>query len=370
MQGFLVNGGAEILDLNYVSSDQQTLPRYIDVNEDFLFLLGIYLAEGYSSYQGGIRIGMHKENKFHLDRIKAYLKKLGIKAYYVKKDKKNQVKLAAEGFLFGRLMKTLCGELSDSKKLNQTLFKLLNSYQKFEIFKAYDVGNDLTDNHSLPLLLQMKMIMQQNCILECLSTKFKSNPDILHLSFSDNLRDSFALYTPLTEIQTTHYKGPVFDIEVEGSHCFATTSGIAHNCMTYGIEPEEEFRPKYERLKVLYQDRPDAVIRDQCNLIETTDGSKLTKKMIDDWWKQLTEVEESIGVDKEEITDKPGGTYRTFHDHILLYLCNDEIMNKLQMLRQHGNKQECETAIKGVVEAFRKSLKTNMEGQSESYEGF
>ena len=68
-------------------------------------------------------------------------------------------------------------------------------------------------------------------------------------------------------------------------------------CYLYGITPDEEFAPKYERLKQYYANDPAAVIMDQCKLVSTIDGRKLTMKDTDGWWHRLVNIEKSIGID-------------------------------------------------------------------------
>lgn len=128
-------------------------------------------------------------------------------------------------------------------------------------------------------------------------------------------------------------------------------------CRCYGITPDEEFKPRYERLKILYQDTPGAVIRDQCHLVKTEDGTKVTKYMMDDWWEKITQIEQDIGIKKEYIHDNIGGTYRMYHDHIVLQVCTDSLMKKLQFLRINGSQEEKQLAFKVIIKSFREKFK-------------
>lgn len=129
-----------------------------------------------------------------------------------------------------------------------------------------------------------------------------------------------------------------------------------YNCRIYSITPEEEFKPRYERLKVLHQGKFGAVIRDQCDLVSTKDGSEVTTQMTDDWWNELVEVEKFIGIKPNEINDDMGGTYRTYHDHLLLHICPDSVLERLQDLRLYGTPLEKKAAVKGLMAHFEKKL--------------
>ena len=86
-----------------------------------------------------------------------------------------------------------------------------------------------------------------------------------------------------------------------------------YNCRIYGIIPEEEFKPRYERLKVIYPNT-----RDQCRLIKTVDNSIVSKKDIDEWWDGICNLEKSIGIESKISTmDIPART-ETFMN--MLYL--------------------------------------------------
>lgn len=120
-----------------------------------------------------------------------------------------------------------------------------------------------------------------------------------------------------------------------------------YNCRTYGVIPEEEFKPRYERLKVLYPDTPD-----QCNLIETEDGSKVTSKKMDEWWKMVLDAEKKIGISEENIHDGFGGSYRHYHEHILIHLLGEEGMEQLSHSRLHLSHDDKMSVYNGITEAL------------------
>jgi len=128
------------------------------------------------------------------------------------------------------------------------------------------------------------------------------------------------------------------------------------NCRIYGITPDEEFQPRLERMREVYKDVLDAVIKDQCHLIKTTDGQEVTTENTDIWFDKLTKIERSIGIPKDNINDDMGGSYRTPHDHILLYMLPDVIMQKLQEIRFIDNYNEKMEIIKQYMKAVRSSM--------------
>lgn len=116
------------------------------------------------------------------------------------------------------------------------------------------------------------------------------------------------------------------------------------NCRIYGIIPEEEFKPRYERLKVIYPET-----RDQCNLISTIDNKKVTKEDTDKWWIELNSIEIKMGIKPELINDGTNGTYRTYHDHLLLHLLSRETMAMMTEIRTKGTDLDKERTINNIM---------------------
>lgn len=130
----------------------------------------------------------------------------------------------------------------------------------------------------------------------------------------------------------------------------------AFNCRTYGITPEEEFKERYNRVKETYKDVIGAVVKEQCEIVSTIDDKKVTTEDMNKWWDELVIIENYIGILKDNINDNIGGSYRTPHDHVLLYMMNDDILLKLQSIRLYGKDREKIAAIDGFMRNFRKKL--------------
>ena len=132
-------------------------------------------------------------------------------------------------------------------------------------------------------------------------------------------------------------------------------------CRQYGVEPEEEFKPKYERLKVLYADIPGAVLRDQCDLVSTIDDKDITVKDTEAWWLELMNIEGEIGIGRNKMNDEFGGTYRTYHDHLLLHAFPVSMLEKIQAMKMHGNAEENDIIVRELVRIIKKNLSNENE---------
>lgn len=126
-----------------------------------------------------------------------------------------------------------------------------------------------------------------------------------------------------------------------------------YNCRIYGITPEEEFNSRYERLEEEYKSILGAVVKPQCNLISTKDGSEITVKNTDDWWNELAGVERLIGIPMKFVTDEMGGSYRSAHDHVLLYNLPENVLNSLSGIKMYSDNLEKVRTVSEIISHIR-----------------
>ena len=128
-------------------------------------------------------------------------------------------------------------------------------------------------------------------------------------------------------------------------------------CYLYGITPELEFNIRFEKMKELYKDIPSAVIKEQCELVSTCNGEKITIFQTNKWWNELIDIEKSIGIKKDIIHDKEGGSYRTPHDHLLLFLMPDNVLSSLAGINMYDNIKDKIITVSELMSNIRKFYK-------------
>jgi hypothetical protein len=131
----------------------------------------------------------------------------------------------------------------------------------------------------------------------------------------------------------------------------------SYNCRIYSITPDEEFNPRYEKLKKEYDKIIGSVIFPQCNLVSTCDGSKITTEDTDRWWNKIIEVERYIGIPENMINDEMGGSYRTPHDHILLYNMPENVLNSLAGIKMYEKFEDRVKAVQDIISCIKKHFK-------------
>ena len=78
---------------------------------------------------------------------------------------------------------------------------------------------------------------------------------------------------------------------------------------------------------------------------------------------QARQAEKAIGIKDELITDEPFGSYRTYHDHVLIHLFGEEHLEKLSTVRVHLGDEEKNRIIEQMMSAYYK-LKEQLNDES------
>lgn len=118
-------------------------------------------------------------------------------------------------------------------------------------------------------------------------------------------------------------------------------------CRMYGIIPKESWDSRWNLLKEKYGERFNA--RPQCNLVSTVDGSVVTEQMETNWFKHTKKAEGRIGVSplRIQLHDRDGGSYLTFHDHLLLTLFDASVLEMLTQVKlSNPTKEQIELMAK------------------------
>ena len=102
-------------------------------------------------------------------------------------------------------------------------------------------------------------------------------------------------------------------------------------CRVYGVVPKESWDKRWESLKERQGESFQA--EPQCSLV--TSKKEVTPEMDERWFEFTQTCETRLGVSQKIVNlhDLAGGSYRTFHDHLLVELFNEDVMNHLTQVR-------------------------------------
>ena len=124
------------------------------------------------------------------------------------------------------------------------------------------------------------------------------------------------------------------------------------NCYFYGVTPPSEFEPRYERLKILNNN-----VRPQCDLIKIKGGDKyMTREVVDKSFDVVKSIEHRLGVPEDNLDDSPGGSYRSYPEHLLTWLLGEEKMCDLSVVRSSHSIMDKKKLVNSICDNLRQSL--------------
>lgn len=235
---------------------------------------------------------------------------------------------------------TMYGSTTDKRKIDNAIKALNHAYSKIPSTKG------CLKHIALPQ-------SEGGCNAWCCRTQF---PSVLYVEFIQSWRYVTSKWddSKILNLIKASLRNYLFPEPNRGCVFFDKDKNLCSqhevrpfNCRIYGITPEEEFKPRYERLKVI---NPQA--RDQCGLVSTEDGSKVTTKDTDFWWNLVKMSEKAIGIKEDLITDEPHGSYRAYHDHILIHLFGEDHLEKLSDIRTHCSDEAKEQVLEAMISAL------------------
>ncbi len=123
------------------------------------------------------------------------------------------------------------------------------------------------------------------------------------------------------------------------------------SCRMYGVISKENWDKRWETLKERQGDNFEA--KPQCTLVSAEE--EITPEMEGKWFLHTRTSEERIGMSLEIIDrhDLGGGSYRTFHDHLLLEFFGEDLLSALTQAKMTDSTEE---EVDLLLKEMRKQL--------------
>lgn len=232
------------------------IPDLIKLDDDLLFIIGWYLAEGFASVVAGkgrfISFSGHEKERSTLEMISGYLSQFGVKStIYTKKDSKG-IELRAYSIELAYWFHEWFGSDCYTKKIPSLLMDLPAEQTKVLLSgyisgDGYCRGNSVEWVSASPTLASQMGLLALRCgksvalrrgthhvnhwIGSYTENGSPSNPA---LSFSDSEYVYHQVTKTETFFATRKPKTMVYDLTVEDDHSFVVGQAIVHNCHRLG----------------------------------------------------------------------------------------------------------------------------------------
>lgn len=119
------------------------------------------------------------------------------------------------------------------------------------------------------------------------------------------------------------------------------------SCRLYGVLPKEVWQSRVKSLKERYGEEFE--VKNQCHIVKS--NKKITADDEQSWFEQTIALEKELQIPEEVVDahDLPGGSYRTFHDHLLLEIFPPEYLELLTKFRlEDPSKEDIDLTVEEI----------------------
>lgn len=274
----------------------------LEQDPDFLWVLGIYLAEGSLDYLR-VNFSIDAKRQDIVDKIVRTMSKYGANVKIYPKPKNHVITVRLQGKKWYDLFLELGNKICDKKRINKRLM-LIDPELQWHIFKGWEDGDGLDNpiknrqsikTTSLELAEQMLNIAINNKIFATLTTNQQKNRRRAYaISYVHKSKDSYrrfatkdGIFVKIQKIQKIkQYMGEhVYNIEVEDDNSYLVNGYAVHNCGSHALVSAVELLLKknkerwyielselyhYYKVRVLNQTFPEdrgQTVRDGCKVL-------------------------------------------------------------------------------------------------------
>jgi len=250
-------------------------PNQFIVDEEFLWVVGMYLAEG-SNNKRSISFSLHVKETNFSDRLVAYFNKQGYHPAVYKSAKTNGMVVEVHSTTLAKWFPKWLGKLCNNKHIPEELMTLPNNKSWAIINGIYD-GDGTKREHgigqtseilALQLVELLHRVGERPLLIGSdspkLTEKGNKRKRCYYVNWGEDTLTNHNrkgrwdynghLLSTVRKSEQTKYIGKVYNLEVEGDHTYVVQGVVTHNC--YGTKfvfgYEQYFNPRSSdgRIKV------------------------------------------------------------------------------------------------------------------------
>lgn len=248
--------------VHFPRSKSRSIPRHLSLDATLGAIIGRYVAEGdYSEKSGQVRLSFHTDERDEAVRIAGCFKHLWDVDASIRETKGNWINLDISCRVIGRLLSAWCGKGARNKHLPEFIWNAPEQFRaavirdlfggdghvdaKREIvqytttsdrlaFELNDIilslGGDAPswqfdeERHSHEMRWQFGSCLAVDAILDL--------PERNKGTHATSIPVDEGVLKRIQRIDTRHYVGPVYNLEVEGNQSYVANGIAVHNCIT------------------------------------------------------------------------------------------------------------------------------------------
>lgn len=231
-------------------------PNQFGMSVDFLWMLGMYLAEG-SAGNREIFFSLHRKEKEFQQRLINFFSKHGYNPV-IKKSSDNGIDVCVRSTTLAQWFPDWLGKYCHIKKIPEELMRLPVKKLRHILLGVFDgdgskSSNEITQTSEI-LALQLAEILhrlgEQPLVRQQISNKLTPKGNKRKLAYciswaEDTLKHknrkngwffkNKEVLTRIKDVGFVDYCGPVYNLEVEGDHTYVVNGIVTHNCHGTGI---------------------------------------------------------------------------------------------------------------------------------------
>jgi DNA-cytosine methyltransferase len=255
--------------------NKNELSKYMD-NNDFWWLIGRYIGDGWMRHQGGIIICCTNRNEDELNEITERLERLEFNASVVRDGSTYKIHLPKKEI---GLFVSQFGKYAHGKYLNNTILDLptnllesfIDGYFSADGYTAktglkritsvsreliYGIAQCVSKVYKVPYSIY-RTERPPTCIIE---NRVVNQKDTYQVTFKNEDIERYKIFyengyvwSKVIEIENTTKNDFVYDIEVDEDHSFTANGCIAHNCQDISISGIQNGIKEGTRSGLLYE---------------------------------------------------------------------------------------------------------------------
>lgn len=248
------------------------------VDNDFLWMLGLYIAEG-SRSKRSINFSLHKSERNLAKKVLSIFKKYNVNGK-IRSSSKNGIVVEVYNSAIARWFPNFVGTKCYNKKIPQILMNLPDEKALSLIRGIFDGGAVKRDNELIQtseiLALQVSEVLQRNgkqpLIRKIVNNNRTPNGNKRKIAYGvsfekeslnrNNRKGRWQLnehlLSKVNNIVTKRYSGLVYNLEVEDTHNYVVQNVVARNChgSKFVIGYEQYFNPRRSDGRIMVRPGP------------------------------------------------------------------------------------------------------------------